>query len=343
MEKCKKRKISEEKRIFNDSWADSFAFSSDEGSLPVCLICGEKLANNKRSNVARHFHNKHTAFAEKYPEGEERKQAVSELKRKADLTKNQFKKWMKSTNSTTHASFVAAQEIVKRGKPFTDGEYIKESFIKISEHLFADFKNKSEIVQKIKEMPLSAKTVKDRTIKIAENITKQQIKYINSAAAYSIACDESKDISDIEQIALFCRYVNSDGPQEEMIQLMPLKGQTRGEDICEAVLDCLRAKEIKTTHLVSVATDGAPSMTGAHRGFVALLQKSLDRKLLTFHCILHQEALCSQTFPPECTEVMNIVIQIVNKIMAKALNHRQFRSLLDEVESTYTEKNDFVV
>ncbi|XP_048357110.1 general transcription factor II-I repeat domain-containing protein 2B-like [Sphaerodactylus townsendi] len=244
---------------------------------------------------------------------------------------------MKSAHSTTYASFVAAQEIVRHGKPFTDGDYIKESFIKISEHLFADFKNKREIVQKIREMPLSARTVKERTIKMAENITKHQVKDINAAAAYSIACDESEDNTDIEQIALFCRYVNSAGPQEEMVDLVPLKCQTRREDICEAVLDCLRAKGINTTHLVSVATDGAPSMTGAHKGFVALLQKSLDRKLLTFHCILHQEALCAQTFPPECTEVMNLVIQIINKIIAKGLNHRQFRSLLDEVDSTYSD------
>ena len=136
------------------------------------------------------------------------------------------------------------------------------------------------------DMPLSAKTVKDRTIKMAEDITRQQIKDINSAVAYSIACDESKDKGDIEQIALFCRYVNSAGPQEEMIELIPLKGQTRGEDVSEAVLNCLRAKGINTTHLVSVA-EGAPSMTGAHKGFVVLPQKSLDRKLLTFHCILH--------------------------------------------------------
>ncbi|CAI5678450.1 unnamed protein product [Oreochromis niloticus] len=116
-----------------------------------------------------------------------------------------------------------------------------------------------------------------------------------------------------------------------MSELIALKCQTRGEDICEAVLDCLRVKEIKTSHLVSVATDGAPSMTGGHRGFVAWLQKSLDRKLLTFHCILHQDALCAQTFPPECTEVINII----NKIMAKGLNPVQFCSLLDEVESIY--------
>lgn len=55
-----------------------------------------------------------------------------------------------SPNSTTAASFVATREIIKRGKPFTDGDYMKESFINISEHLFADFKNKTEIIQKIK-------------------------------------------------------------------------------------------------------------------------------------------------------------------------------------------------
>ena len=172
---------------------------------------------------------------------------------------------------------------------------------------------------------------------MAENITKQRIKDISSAATFSIACDVSKDKNDIEQIPLFCRYVNSAGPQEEMIELIPLKCQTSREDVCEAVFECLRAKDIKTTHLVSVATDGAPSMTGAHRGFVALLQKLLNRKLLSFYCILHQEALCAQTFPPECTEVMNVVIQIVNKIMAKNLNHRRFRALLDEVDSTYSD------
>ncbi|KAK1889551.1 General transcription factor II-I repeat domain containing protein 2A [Dissostichus eleginoides] len=186
-------------------------------------------------------------------------------------------------------------------------------------------------------MPLSAKTVKDRTIKMAENITSQQIEDINSAPAFSIACDESSDVNDIEQTALLCRYVNSDGPQEEIIELIPLKGQTRGEDICKAVMTCLQAKGINTTHMVSVATDGAPSMRGTQKGFVTLLQKSLDRELLTFHCILHQEALCAQTFPPECKEVMDLVIQIVNKIMAKGLNHRQFCSLLDEVDSAYSD------
>lgn len=129
MDKSKKRKVSEENKMFNDTWADSFAFTADETVLPVCLICNEKLANNKKSNVARHFQNKHTAFAQKYPDGDESKRVISELMRKADQSKNYFMKWMKSTNSTTYASFLAAQEIVRHGKLLTDGEKIKESFI----------------------------------------------------------------------------------------------------------------------------------------------------------------------------------------------------------------------
>ena len=138
---------------------------------------------------------------------------------------------------------------------------------------------------------------------------------------------------DVEKTALLCRY----GPQEEMIQLIPLKDQTRGEDICEAVLKCLNDNGISTNHLISVATDGAPSMRGSKRGFVTLLQKVLDRNLLTSHCILHQEALCAQTFPSECMAVMNLVIEMVNKLIAKALNHRQFRALLDEVDCEYSD------
>lgn len=35
--------------------------------------------------------------------------------------------------------------------------------------------------------------------------------------------------------------------------------------------------------------------------------------------------------------VMNLVIEMVNKIIAKALNHHQFRALLDEVDSEYSD------
>ena len=125
--------------------------------------------------MERHFQGRHAKFAADYPVGTERKSEIAALLEKLEESKGRFKKWIASPNSTTAASFVATREIIKRGKPFTDGDYMKDSFIKISEHLFSDFKNKTDIIQKIKDMPLSAKTVKERAIKIAGDITNQQI------------------------------------------------------------------------------------------------------------------------------------------------------------------------
>lgn len=90
----------------------------------------------------------------------------------------------------------------------------------------------------------------------------------------------------------------------------------------------LEAKGINTTHLVSVFTDGASNMRGAQKGFVNLLQMSLDRELMTFHCILHQEVLSTQTFPPECVEVMSLIIKILNKIIVKPVLFTVRRSRL---------------
>ena len=78
MAESKKRKVSGENRKFN-LWTNSFAFNVSSTGLPVCLICGEKVANNKKSNVERHFLNKHNAFAKKHPAGNERKRAIPEL------------------------------------------------------------------------------------------------------------------------------------------------------------------------------------------------------------------------------------------------------------------------
>ena len=117
-------------------------------------------------------------------------------------------------------------------------------------------------------MPLSAKTVRERTVKMATDITSQQIKDINSAPGFSIARDESCDVDDIAQVALLGCYVNSEGPQEELIELLPLKGQTRGEDISSTIVDCRKTKEISTGHIISIVTDRAPNMKGAHNVFV---------------------------------------------------------------------------
>uniref|UniRef100_A0A0E9TA02 Uncharacterized protein n=1 Tax=Anguilla anguilla TaxID=7936 RepID=A0A0E9TA02_ANGAN len=54
--------------------------------------------------------------------------------------------------------------------------------------------------------------------------------------------------------------------------------------------------------MVPVATDGAPSMRGDTEGVCDFITEVVGSKAAYVHCILHQEALCAQTFPPECME-----------------------------------------
>jgi len=125
----KKRKIIEENREFHQDWTESFAFICNTDGLPTCLICLKKLAHQKKSNLERHLSTKHTQFASKYPIGDTRKKAFEELKKTKQQSSSMLSNWTQSSNNVNQASFAVALEIAKRGKPFTDGEYVKDCFI----------------------------------------------------------------------------------------------------------------------------------------------------------------------------------------------------------------------
>lgn len=76
-------------------------------------------------------------------------------------------------------------------------------------------------------------------------------------------------------------------------------------------------------------------MVGKNRGFIALLREHEKRRILSFHFILHQEALYAQMCGEQLGEMMSLVVQLVNFIVARALNDRQFKTLLDEVGNNY--------
>ncbi|GFU10189.1 uncharacterized protein TNCV_3449711 [Trichonephila clavipes] len=198
----------------------NFAFIQNLNGLPTCLICKEKFAHNKKSNLEKHFTRKHASFSTKYPTGDARKKAVEELQNSQESSTSVFKNWMQSSNNINMASFVFSQENAKRGKPYTDGEYIKNCFINASEELFQDFMNKTDILKRIKELPLSAKTIKDRTIKMCSNVTTQHIEDLKLVSALSIAVNESCDINDAAQVSLFVRFMSHFRPLRRTFRII---------------------------------------------------------------------------------------------------------------------------
>jgi hypothetical protein len=114
-------------------------------------------------------------------------------------------------------------------------------------------------------------------------------------------------------------------------ELLGMVGQT-SRIIKSELCKMLQTFKIDSSKLAAVTTDGAPSMTGKNVGVIALMRQDQQfPTFLSYHCIIHQEALCAK----DCNiqEVMRVVMDIVCFVRAHALNHRQLRNLLEELDS----------
>ena len=90
--------------------------------------------------------------------------------------------------------------------------------------------------------------------------------------------------------------------------------------------------------MVGVTTDGASSMMSYKQGSIHFLKNKLKdfnntNKLHNYHCIIYQENLIAQVLKMD--NVMNYLIKTVSFIKKHALNHRQFKTRLEESESPF--------
>ena len=69
--------------------------------------------------------------------------------------------------------------------------------------------------------------------------------------------------------------------------------------------------------------------------FEAFLREHENRPILSFHCIQHQLALCAELCGKQFSEVMDVVTSVIKFIVVRALNDRQFKTLMDEVGNNY--------
>ncbi|GFU70565.1 uncharacterized protein TNCV_748571 [Trichonephila clavipes] len=208
------------------------------------------------SSVKRHFETNHKSFCEK-SKPEQKELIASAIKDRNKQSTSMFKYVIKNC-LTSAARYSAANAIARHGKPFQEGEFLKEAWLACAPSLFDDFDNKDKIIQRIKDVPLSRNTMKDRILKLAENVT-DQLKNINSAPFISLSLDESIDITKSARLAVFVRYCVRN-IIKELISITSLLTTARGTDICATARNSLAEKGIDLKKIVSVTTDGAPNM-----------------------------------------------------------------------------------
>ena len=84
----------------------------------------------------------------------------------------------------------------------------------------------------------------------------------------------------------------------------------------------------------AVCTDGAPAMIGCKSGLRGLSKSDAPHIAFT-HCVLHRYTLVSKTLSSLLADVLKIVVETVNFVRGRALNHRIFMQLCEEMESEF--------
>ena len=117
-----------------------------------------------------------------------------------------------------------------------------------------------------------------------------------------------------------------------------MKDTTTGANIFSEVLNAFDKFGLDLSTLCGIGTDGARAMSGTGIGFVGLLKSALKEKNISdnitiFHCIIYKHNLCAKSL--KFKHVMGPIIQAVNFIRARGVNHRQFQKFLDDLNTEH--------
>ncbi|KAK2833783.1 hypothetical protein Q5P01_017672 [Channa striata] len=203
--------------------------------------------------------------------------------------------------------------IAKAGKPFTEGEFVKKCILQAASIVCPEKKGQ------FNNISLSANTVAERISVLSSDIYDQLCEKAKCFSVYSVALDETTDITDTAQLAIYVRGVDDNFEvMEELLTVLPMHGQTTAQEIFHQLCDAIGNARRKN-------------------GLVALVQKKLEEEVveeaIALHCIINQQTLCSKCL--KFDNVMSVVVKCINQIRSRGLKHRRFRAFLEEMESEY--------
>ncbi len=104
------------------------------------LLCDNVISQFKRSNLQRHHKTKQPRFSTDFPKGGElRAKKLARLKQNWTAQKNYFH--INTSESVTEASYKITYELMKKMKPCTDGEIVKDCILLACSTLFPEKKD----------------------------------------------------------------------------------------------------------------------------------------------------------------------------------------------------------
>ena len=188
---------------------------------PVCLICLQQIAELKEYNLRHHYASLHANKYEQF-QGLQRKEKLDEL---LQCLKNQQSVFTHSRNiihTAVKASYLITSEMAVSSKLFSEGEFIKTCMLKAAEVVFPENR------QAFANISLTRNFIVDRISDLSANLNSQLKSKIKRFITFSVAIDESTNITDIAQLTTFIRGVEMTLiVSEEFVEMVPMYNYSR--------------------------------------------------------------------------------------------------------------------
>lgn len=201
-------------------------------------------------------------------------------------------------------TYVVSELIAKAGKPFTEGQFMKNCMLKVADILCPEKKSLFSF-----SLSLLENTVAQRINRLSSDIYDQLRGTARVFTACSAALDESTDKTDIAQLVISISGINETFEVTE--EFLSNARRTTAKVIFQQL--CCHSKR-------------NDRQQKKKNGLVALVQRKLGAEnadqAVVLHCIIHQQALCSKCLKYE--HVMSVVLKCITYIRSRSLQHRQF-------------------
>ena len=217
------------------------------------------------------------------------------LKEQLKSQRFMFQKMHTDNEKTVRCNFLIAQRIAQTIKPYFEGDFVKKCLTDVAEEMCP------EMVQEFEKISLSCWTIERRIDELAVDICDTLKDKVKNFVPWSIAIDESTDVKDATQLAIFIKGVDKElNETEKLLSLQCMKNIITGANIFSQVLNAFDKFGLDLSTLCGIAADGARAMSGTGIGFVGLLKSALKEKNISdniaiFYCIIHQKNLCAKS------------------------------------------------
>uniref|UniRef100_A0A5S6Q618 DUF4371 domain-containing protein n=1 Tax=Trichuris muris TaxID=70415 RepID=A0A5S6Q618_TRIMR len=180
------------------------------------------------------------------------------------------------------------------------------------------------------KIPLSNNTVQRRIDETANNVEDALCSSLRTTQ-FSLQIDESCLPGNEALLLAYVRFIKDEKLVQELLFAKELVTDTKGASIFALLKAYFAEKKIPLANIVSVATDGAPSMSGIYRGFIPFLKREVP-DVLAVHCVIHRQHLVAK----KLSERLHCSLRIFRKMCEE--NDESYNRLLLHTEVRWLSK-----